>query len=203
MPASPIAAPCIIHGSGRDGCRPQADAGFGRRFHGNSSPGSSLRSGAMSECATMRFCGIGQRERMPWQSSITAAICASGKRPVAPLMAGVHDLDADRARVEILIAPPPAAPRLPGALVFGHQREHPAVFLDHVMGRDARLLVLLHAGERRRAVLHAGIVQHQHVERVQPLVEVGARGLDDRQDSWPDLVANRRLREAPVAAHAR
>ena len=47
--------------------------------HGNSSPGSSLRAGATSECASTRCGGIAWRVRMSRQSATTAATCAGGK----------------------------------------------------------------------------------------------------------------------------
>ena len=50
-----------------------------RVFQGNSSPGSTLRSGAMSEWPMIRSLDTSQRVRMSLVRAITAAICASGK----------------------------------------------------------------------------------------------------------------------------
>ena len=77
------------------------------------------------------------------------------------------------------------SPDLAHALV--DKLEHAPVFLDHVVRRNPWLVEILHPGQRGRPVFHAGVMQHQHVERLQPLVKVGARGLDDLKRHGPIL----------------
>ena len=76
---------------------------------------------------------------------------------------------------------------MPGALVLIDQLRDAAIFPDHVMGGDfgdgiAHALQCLFAG------CHAGIVQHQHVERVLALIEIRARGAGDVHQLPPDPI---------------
>ena len=87
----------------------------------------------------MQASGTVQRSRMSPTSSITAATCASGNGAVAELVAGIDDLHADRAGVDVALALPVASARVPGAALLGHQREDAAVLLDQVVGRDLGL----------------------------------------------------------------
>ncbi len=89
-------------------------------------------------------------------------------------MARIDDLDADGGGVDVGLALPGAAPGVPGPALFGHQTQDGAVLIDDVVGRDLGLGVA-QARDRRLGRLHAGIVQHQHVRRAAPGVEVRRR----------------------------
>ena len=93
-------------------------------------------------------------------------------------MAGIDQLDADRARVDVAMAAPERDAGVPGAAILRHQAEDAAVLLDHVVRADLRRRVA-HPRQRRVAGLHAGVVQHQHVDgRVAARVVVGGRAVD-------------------------
>ena len=100
------------------------------------------------------------------------------KTAIAEFMAGIDDLDADRARVDVAMAAPGRDAGVPGAAVLRHQAEDAAVLLDHVMRADFRRRVA-HPRQRRVAGRHAGVVQHQHVDgRAAARVVVGGRAVD-------------------------
>src|SRR3546814_11778961 len=86
------------------------------------------------------------------------------ERPVAPLVAGIDDLDADRHVVE----PSPALPirhaRMPRPTVFGDQAVDGTVLLADIVRADPRRGV---AGpvDRLPAGAHPGLVPYQRVDR--------------------------------------
>ena len=89
---------------------------------GTSGPGSTLRCGAMSLCPTMRSGRISWRCTMSLhqlRSPRPSAPCGySAQRPVSgepSIIAAVHDLDADRVRVQLRVALPGAHARVLGA----------------------------------------------------------------------------------------
>ena len=137
------------------GQMPMPDAASRRQS--KSSPGSSLRSGATSLCASARSGGIDHRER-----------------PITPLMAGIDDLDADRAVVQPLSPLPETHPRMPGAFPFVHQAQNAPVLMDQVVRTDLGLRI---AKPRQRvfARLHPGIVQDQAVDStpIRPRIDIG------------------------------
>ncbi len=92
-------------------------------------------------------------------------------------MAWVDDLDADRSGVAVAVALPERDPRVPGAALLGDQSEDATVLLDQIVGRHLGLRIA-QALQRLLARAHAGVVQHQHVRRRAPDVEVGRRRLD-------------------------
>src|SRR6185295_1426547 len=49
------------------------------------------------------------------------------KVAIAPFVARIDDLDADRARVQLAVAAPPRHPGMPGAPLFRHQAQHTAI----------------------------------------------------------------------------
>ena len=71
---------------------------FASRSQGKCSPGSRLRRGATSECASTRSFTIEWRSQISWQSAITAAICASakgGQPPSCPAFAISMPIEAE------------------------------------------------------------------------------------------------------------
>ena len=83
---------------------------------------------------------------------------------VAPFVAGIDDLDPDRDVVQTVLAEPARNPGMKGAAFLGHQPPDRAVLLDEIMRADLGLRVAQPV-ERGFGALHAGIMQHQHVDR--------------------------------------
>ena len=107
-------------------------------LQGNFSPGSCLRLGATSECATI-FSG-----RMTWRVRIAAAEQGHGgdlpprKIRIAEIMPGIDDLDADRARVDVGVAAPDRYAGMPGAIGLLHELNDRAVLHHEIMRRHPR-----------------------------------------------------------------
>jgi len=61
-----------------------------------------------------------------------------GKRAVRQrhVMAAIDDLDADGARIQVVVALPAGDAGMPGALVLADKLGDAAILPDHVMGRD-------------------------------------------------------------------
>src|ERR1051326_6793508 len=87
-----------------------------------------------------------------------------GKRTVSPFMAGIDDLDADRAVVQILLTLPARHPGMEGALLLRNETPDRPVLLDNVVRADLCLGVAWPSPALTRA-LHPGVVQNQHVDR--------------------------------------
>ena len=135
-----------------------------RPSQSNFSPGSSLRSGATSLCATMLRAGM----RMPRQD-LQAQVAhrgesADGEVAIAPFMPGIDDLDADGAPVQLGIAAPVRHAGVVGAACLRHQAQHRAVLVHHVMRRHMRRRIAQPV-DCRLGCLHAGVVQNQRVDR--------------------------------------
>ena len=91
-----------------------------------------------------------------------------GKGAIAEFMAGIDQLDADGAGIDVARAGPIGNARMPGAALFRHQRIDRAILVDHVMRRDFGGGIA-HPRQRRFAAWHAGVMQHQHVDgRIAP-----------------------------------
>ena len=87
---------------------------------------------------------------------------AQRKVRIAPVMAAIDDLDADRTGVDVFLAGPDRHAGMPGALGFRHALHDAAVFQHDVMrgnvgagGAQLR--------DRAFDVRHAGVVQQDHV----------------------------------------
>src|SRR5882762_8255507 len=91
------------------GCTQWPTPELASECQGNFSPGSCLRAGATSECASTRCDGTLRRSMMPRR-----------KFRIAPVMAAIDDLDADRTGVDVLLARPRRDAGMPGAAGFGH-----------------------------------------------------------------------------------
>ena len=76
------------------------------RAQSNFSPGSRFRPGATSECASTRSGGMAWRLRMSRQSASTAAHLRLGEIGIVEIVAGIVDLDADRAGIDVGLARP-------------------------------------------------------------------------------------------------
>jgi hypothetical protein len=102
-----------------------------------------------------------------------------GKRPIAAGMAGIDQLDADRARVDVGGASPGADPRMPGPPLLRHQPIDRAVLIDAVMGAHPRRRIG-HALQRRLGAQHVRIMQQQDVDAaIGPRVLVGRGAFDE------------------------
>jgi hypothetical protein len=81
---------------------------------------------------------------------------------IVEVVAGIMDLDADGARIEIRLSGPKALPGMPCPHVFRDELRHDAVRVDQIVARHLGLL----AGEpveRSLGRIHAGIMQDEHV----------------------------------------
>ena len=103
-----------------------------------------------------------------------------GKRFIAEFVARIDELDADRTAVDVALTRPIRDSRMPGAAFFRHVAIDAAVAIDRVMGGDFRLRI---AEPRHRLFrrFHAGVVQHQHVDRhaLGAFIVVGRAAFDD------------------------
>ena len=107
-----------------------------RRPQGNFSPGSCLRSGAMSECASTRSnANVAARHDVAAERDDGVDL-RIGKIAVAEFMSRIDDLDADRARVDIGDAFPRRSAAVPGAPRFRHELIDAAVFVDEIVRGD-------------------------------------------------------------------
>lgn len=80
----------------------------------------------------------------------------------AARVACIGDLDADGERVDIVFLAPDTLARMPGTTRFGHELQHPAVFMDEIVAGDLAFRPTEPVeGAIGRA--HAGIVQQDHI----------------------------------------
>ena len=93
------------------------------------------------------------------------------------LVAGVHQLHPDGARIDVALALPERDAGVPGPPRLVHQAEDKAILLDHVVGGDlgGRIAQTFQGG---LAAPHARIMDHHHVRRRGAGVEVGGGRLD-------------------------
>ena len=152
----------------------------------NFSPGSCFRSGATSLWATTLRAGIGCRDRMARPRSHTAASCSTGKSRVAPLVARVDDLDADRAVVQPTVPPPVRHAGMCGAPLLRHQTQHRAILVHHVVRGHARRRIAQPV-DRLPHGPHASVMKNQHIDRGarRPFILVRARQIPDAQAHKP------------------
>ena len=94
------------------------------------------------------------------------------------VVSAVYNLDADRSRVQIHISLPARATRMPGAHVIRYELIDVAIVIDHVVRRNLSLLQP-HPRKCRWTIFHAGIVQHQHIYWIFPLILIGGWCVDD------------------------
>src|SRR4029079_8601851 len=98
----------------------------------------------------------------------------SGEIGIVEVVAGIMDLDADRAGIEVGLSRPAALPGMPGALRFCYDLRDPPFLVDQIVRRDLGLL----AGqpiERSVGRLHTSVMQDEHVggAAVGALVAIG------------------------------
>ena len=108
-------------------------------------------------------------------------------------MPGIDDLDPDRDRVEVALAPPTGSARVKGAPGFWHEAPNSTVLFNDIVGTD------LGAGiakplQRRLHAGHAGIVEHQHIDAYR-VVSAGVIG----RDPIADLKRDHSGRAPPLA----
>ena len=108
------------------------------RRQSNFGPGSALRPGARSEWAITPAGGMPQRAQDRVEQPLERGHLRLGERREAGERAGVGELDADRARVDVAAPGPAAGAGVPGALVLVDQAPDPAVLGDQVVRRDLR-----------------------------------------------------------------
>ena len=78
-------------------------------------------------------------------------------------MAGIDDFDPEGNGIQVALPLPTANPRVKRAPALGNKAPDHAVFLDDIMGADTGTGIAQPLQCRRRG-LHAGIVEHQHVD---------------------------------------
>ena len=144
------------------GCTQWPTPELASECHGNFSPGSFLRAGATSECAEHAMRGHVAAEHDAAAQRDHGGDLAQRKVRIAPVMAAIDDLDADRTGIDVFLAGPGRHAGMPGALGFGHALHDAAVLQHDVMGGNVGAR---RAQPRDRAfhVRHAGVVQHDHV----------------------------------------
>ena len=103
---------------------------------------------------------------------------AQRKFRIAPVVAAIDDLDADRTGIDVFFAGPGRHAGMPGALGFGDALHDAAVFQNDVMRR--------HVGagraqlrDRAFHIRHAGVVQHDHVGQTAFVALAKVRRRDD------------------------
>jgi hypothetical protein len=104
-------------------------------------------------------------------------------------IAEVHDLDANRMRVEVVVAVPAAFPGMPGAAVQAHELRHRTVRIHQQVRGDAIAPGAAQEGGGRRRRVAAGVVEDQEagpdlgvvVRRLAALDRVAARALPRQQ----------------------
>ena len=103
---------------------------------------------------------------------------AQRKVRIAPVMAAIDDLDADRTGIDVFLAGPGRHAGMPGALGF-RDALHDAAVLQHDVMR--RYVGARGAQLRDRAldVGHAGVVQHDHVGQAALVAVAIVRRRDD------------------------
>ena len=106
---------------------------------------------------------------------------AQRKFRIAPVVAAIDDLDADRTGVDVLFAAPGRHAGMPGALGLRHALHDAAVLQHDVMRGDvgARGAELR---DRALHVRHAGVVQHDHVGQAALAAVAVIRRRDDVGD---------------------
>ena len=107
-----------------------------------------------------------------------------GKWPVAEFMARIDQFYTDGPPVDVGLPPPAGHPGMPGPFILGDQGMDGAVFVDHIVGADLGRRVA-QALQRRLGTGHAGIMQHQHIDRdaFWSIVEIRRPGFD--HDTFP------------------
>jgi hypothetical protein len=87
-------------------------------------------------------------------------------------VSGVVQFNADRGGIHVRLPAPPGRPRVPGAQVFIHQLQHPAIAPDKIMAADLRK----RAGQYAKRVFQrvvAGVMQN-HIIGL-PRLKIGRR----------------------------
>jgi hypothetical protein len=108
------------------------------------------------------------------------------ERTVTPLVAGVDDLDPDRNLVEVAAARPTRSASMKRLQRLGNEPPDRPVLLDDKVSADPRLGIT-HSLDRLTSRLHAGVMQHQHVDPRR----LGALGV-----VWREPIADPRQRHA-------
>ena len=106
------------------------------RGQSNNSPGSDLRSGAISEWPDHAI----ERDAVAREKRTAKLLdrrhLLLGKRPIAPFVAGIDDLDADRHRVEVAFARPAREAGVKCPPRLGNEPPDCPVLLDDIVGAD-------------------------------------------------------------------
>ena len=95
-----------------------------------------------------------------------------GERPVAELVAGIHDLNSDACRIDVGDATPARLAGVPGALRFVDQAVDRAIFVDEIVARHPGL-GRGQAVERALGVRHSGVMEDDHRDGQHALIEIG------------------------------
>ena len=118
------------------GCTQWPTPELASECHGNFSPGSFLRDGATSECAEHAMRRHLAAEHDAAAQRDHGGDLAQRKFRIAPVMAAIDDLDADRTGIDVFFAGPGRHAGMPGALGFRDALHDAAVFQHDVMGGD-------------------------------------------------------------------
>ena len=98
------------------GCTQWPTPELASECHGNFSPGSFLRDGATSECAEHAMRRNVAAEHDAAAQRDHGGDLAQRKIRIAPVVAAIDDLDADRAGIDVFLAGPQRRAGVPGAL---------------------------------------------------------------------------------------
>ena len=128
---------------------------------------------------------------------------------IAVIVAGIGDLDADRARINVGLARPEGSAGMPGAASFLHQLEDAAV-LEHKVMRRHFARGRAQSVQRLGGVRHPGVVEQNHVGALAALaIAVIGRGPDFGNDAGLGgkhterhglNIRTRRLADKPICA---
>lgn len=129
---------------------------------------------------------VARRDRVPRQNG-KAEIAHRGelqhrKVAIAPFVARVHDLDADRPGVQFTVPTPIRHAGVEGPSLLRHEAQHRAVLIHHIVRRHARGGIAQPIDRLLRG-WHTGVMQDQDVDRgpCRPFVLVRARQVANPQ----------------------
>jgi hypothetical protein len=99
---------------------------------------------------------------MPRHKAVTAAIWPRRKIRIIVIVAGIGDLDADRARIDVGFVGPETLAGMPCAQCLRHAL-HDVAVLEHVIMRGDFARGVAHPFQRALRLGHPGIMKQDHI----------------------------------------